>query len=105
MPRSITISLPVTDVAISKDFYAALGFVVDPQFTDTSTTFLRLSEAIQLVLPLAREVERFHRPRRDDPRRRLPDTASAAEPGRIALTAAAGADRPIACPGAYAAVG
>jgi predicted lactoylglutathione lyase len=50
MPRSITISLPVTDVAVSKDFYAAIGFVVDPQFTDTSAAFLRLSEAIQLVL-------------------------------------------------------
>lgn len=50
MPRSITISLPVTDLAVSKAFYTALGFVVDPQFADDTAAFLRLSESIQVVL-------------------------------------------------------
>src|SRR5690348_11928978 len=33
MPRTITISLPVADLKVSKAFYTALGFVNNPQFS------------------------------------------------------------------------
>ncbi len=50
MPRSITISLPVTDLAISKAFYTALGFTVNPNFPGDSAAFFSWSETINLVL-------------------------------------------------------
>jgi predicted lactoylglutathione lyase len=50
MSRTITISLPVSDLAASKAFYTALGFVNDPKFTDDSAAFMELSESIKLVL-------------------------------------------------------
>lgn len=50
MARTITISLPVTDLQASKAFYTALGFVNNPQFTDDSAAFMMLSESIHLVL-------------------------------------------------------
>lgn len=50
MSRSITISLPVTDLPLSMAFYEGLGFVANPQFSDDSGAFMRLSEAIQVVL-------------------------------------------------------
>ena len=50
MPRSNTISLPVTDLTLARSFYTALGFVVDPRFADATAAFLRLSESIQVVL-------------------------------------------------------
>ncbi len=50
MPRTITISLPVTDLTASKTFYRALGFVDNPQFTDDGAVFMVWSESISLVL-------------------------------------------------------
>jgi len=50
MSRTITVSLPVTNLAASKAFYTALGFVNDPKFTDESAAFMALSESIKLVL-------------------------------------------------------
>lgn len=50
MSRTITVSLPVTDLAASKAFYTALGFVNNPQFTDDAAAFMVWSESINLVL-------------------------------------------------------
>ena len=50
MERSITISLPVTDLPVSKAFYTGLGFVADTLFSDDSAAFLRLNDSIRLVL-------------------------------------------------------
>lgn len=50
MPRTITISLPVTDLEASKAFYTAIGFVLNPQFTDESAAFMVWSESISLML-------------------------------------------------------
>jgi uncharacterized protein len=50
MPRTITISLPVTDLNASKAFYTALGFTTNPQFSDDGAAFLAWSESINLVL-------------------------------------------------------
>lgn len=50
MSRSITISLPITDLKVSKAFYTALGFTLNPQCTDDGALFLAWSESINLVL-------------------------------------------------------
>ncbi len=50
MPKSIFISLPVTDLAASRAFYTALGFVNNPKFTDDSAACMVWSEAINVML-------------------------------------------------------
>lgn len=50
MSRTITISLPVTDLKASKAFYTALGFVNNPQFTDDTAAFMVWSETISIML-------------------------------------------------------
>ncbi len=50
MPRTITVSLPVTDLNASKAFYTALGFVNNPQFTDDSAALMVCSETINVML-------------------------------------------------------
>ena len=50
MPRTITISLPVTDLEASKAFYTALGFVSNPRCSDDTAAFMALSESINLML-------------------------------------------------------
>ena len=50
MPRTITISLPVTDLNASKAFYAALGFANNPQFTDDTTAMMKVSDSINVML-------------------------------------------------------
>ncbi|MGC3982960.1 MAG: VOC family protein [Steroidobacteraceae bacterium] len=50
MPRTITISLPVTDLQKSKTFYTALGFVNNAQFSDDSAALMVWSEAISVML-------------------------------------------------------
>jgi predicted lactoylglutathione lyase len=54
MPRTITISLPVTDLTVSEAFYTAIGFIKNPQFADDGAVFMMWSESINLVL-LTRE--------------------------------------------------
>ena len=50
MPRTITVSLPVADLKVSKAFYTALGFVNNPQFTDETAAFMAWSESINVML-------------------------------------------------------
>lgn len=50
MTKVIFISLPVTDLAASVAFYAALGFVKNPKFTDESAACMVWSEAINVML-------------------------------------------------------
>ncbi|WP_026956692.1 VOC family protein [Algoriphagus vanfongensis] len=50
MPKQIFINLPVTDVNRSMDFYTALGFVNNPQFSDESSKCMVWSEAIYVML-------------------------------------------------------
>lgn len=50
MPRTITISLPLADLKVSKAFYTALGFVNNPQFTDDTAAFMVWSESINVML-------------------------------------------------------
>ena len=50
MSRTITISLPVVDLNVSKAFYAALGFENNPQFTDDTAASMVWSESINIML-------------------------------------------------------
>jgi hypothetical protein len=50
MARTITISLPVTDLSASKTFYTALGFVNNPRFTDDTAALMVWSETINVML-------------------------------------------------------
>jgi len=50
MPRTITISLPVTDLTASKAFYTALGFTNNAQFSGEGAVFMAWSDSINLVL-------------------------------------------------------
>ena len=50
MSRMIIVSLPVSDLKASKAFYAALGFVNNPQFTDDTGAWMVWSESINVML-------------------------------------------------------
>ena len=50
MPRMIFVNLPVTDLPRSIAFYAALGFVRNPKFSDESGACMVLSETIHTML-------------------------------------------------------
>jgi uncharacterized protein len=50
MPRTITISLPVTDLKVAVSFYTALGFVNNPQCSGDGAAFMSCSETINVML-------------------------------------------------------
>ncbi|RUO31888.1 lactoylglutathione lyase [Aliidiomarina sedimenti] len=50
MSRMIFINLPVTDLAASMNFYKAIGFENNPDFTDDTAACMVLSEAINVML-------------------------------------------------------
>lgn len=50
MPKTIIISLPVTDLAASVAFYKALGFVHSPQWSDDTAAHFVWSDTISVML-------------------------------------------------------
>lgn len=54
MPRMIFVNLPVTDLAASTVFYKALGFTLNPHFSDDTAACMVWSETIHVML-LTRE--------------------------------------------------
>ena len=50
MPKMIFINLPITDLARSAAFYAALGATKNPKFSDETSACMVLSEAIHVML-------------------------------------------------------
>lgn len=50
MTKQIFINLPVTDLKRSMDFYAAIGFVNNAQFTDETAACMEWSEHIFVML-------------------------------------------------------
>jgi uncharacterized protein len=50
MPQMIFVSLPVRDLAAATRFYEAIGCVRNPQFSDTNTSCMVLSETISFML-------------------------------------------------------
>lgn len=50
MPRMIFVNLPVTDLARSKAFYEAIGFTLNPQFSNEDGAAMVWSETIFVML-------------------------------------------------------
>src|SRR3954471_4624673 len=50
MTKMMFVSLPVTDLQASLDFYKALGFGLNPQFSGDTTACMVWSDAIQVML-------------------------------------------------------
>lgn len=50
MSKMIFINLPVADLPKAKAFYAALGFVNEPRFTDETAAAMQWSDAIVVML-------------------------------------------------------
>ena len=50
MTKMIFVSLPVADLKASTDFYKALGFEQNPQFSDATAACMAWSESIQVML-------------------------------------------------------
>lgn len=50
MSRMIFVNLPVRNLDASKAFYEALGFTINPQFTDETAACVVISETIHVML-------------------------------------------------------
>ena len=50
MPKMIFVNLPVVDLKASMDFYAGLGFVNEPRFTDETAAAMQWSDTIVVML-------------------------------------------------------
>jgi predicted lactoylglutathione lyase len=50
MPTLIFVNLPVSDLERSKSFYSALGFEINPQFTDENAACVVISDTIFAML-------------------------------------------------------
>lgn len=50
MPAQIFVNLPVRDLERSKAFYTALGYTINPKFTDANAASIVVSEHIFLML-------------------------------------------------------
>ncbi len=50
MAQMIFVNLPVSDLERSKRFYEALGFAIDPRFTDDTAACVVISETIFLMI-------------------------------------------------------
>lgn len=50
MTKTITISLPVTDLEASRAFYAAVGFTPSAKFADHTAALMEWSETISVML-------------------------------------------------------
>ncbi|AOS64990.1 putative lactoylglutathione lyase [Actinoalloteichus hymeniacidonis] len=50
MAMKVFVNLPVRDLGVSTGFYQALGFVVNPQFSDENATCIVISEEIYVML-------------------------------------------------------
>lgn len=49
-PRMIFVNLPVADLTRAMEFYAALGFVNEPRFTDQTAAAMQWSDTIVVML-------------------------------------------------------
>lgn len=50
MTKMIFVNLPAADLAVSRQFYEALGFTNNPQFTDDTSVCMVWSETINVML-------------------------------------------------------
>src|SRR3989344_7610944 len=59
MPHKIFVNLPVADLEKSKKFYTALGFTINPRFTDQNAACVVVSGEIYVMLLTHESFRRF----------------------------------------------
>ena len=59
MPKAIYINLVVSDLQKSKDFFEAIGFSFNPQFTNDQAAGLVISDTIFAMLHTPESIRRF----------------------------------------------
>ena len=59
MPKMVFINLPVTDLARSTAFYAALGGTKNPKFSDETSACMAFSESIYAMLLTHEKYRKF----------------------------------------------
>jgi uncharacterized protein len=59
MPRLIFLTLPVTDIARARSFYEALGFSINPKFSNDSTACVVVSDTIYFMLTTHAQFQGF----------------------------------------------
>lgn len=59
MPQAIYINLPVADLKVSMDFFGALGFSFNPQFTNEQAAALVIADTIYAMLHTPESFRRF----------------------------------------------
>jgi uncharacterized protein len=72
MAKMIFVNLPVKDLERSKEFFTALGYTFNPQFTDENAACLVISDAIFAMLLTEPYFKGFTK-------KELPDTSKSAE--------------------------
>lgn len=59
MARQLFVNLPVTDLDKTVDFFTALGFSFNPQFTDETATCMIVSDQISVMLLTEKKFKAF----------------------------------------------
>jgi uncharacterized protein len=59
MPSKIFVNLPVRDLDRSKKFFDAIGFTINPQFTDETASCVVISEHIYVMLLTHKKAREF----------------------------------------------
>ena len=59
MPKAIYVNLAVSDLERSMEFFEALGFTFNPQFTNDEAAALVISETIYAMLHTPQSIRRF----------------------------------------------
>ena len=86
MTRMIFVNLPVADLDAAKAFYARLGFVNEPKFTDETAAAMQWSDAIAVMLLTRAKWQTFTT-------RPIPDKSSSEVMLAISLDSKAEVDR------------
>ncbi|MBY0420698.1 MAG: VOC family protein [Parvularculaceae bacterium] len=87
----LSVSIPVENVGRSRQFYEALGFVANPQFTNEDGAMMRLSDAIFVMLVSHEKWATLTKKQRVDPRRAAQVGFSLWRPSGAAVDATADA--------------
>lgn len=87
----IFVNLPVNDLEKSKAFYTALGFTINPEFTDHNAACIVISETIYVMLVVKEFFKRFTDKEIIDPSKATESLMALAVASRDAVTTMANA--------------
>jgi predicted lactoylglutathione lyase len=91
MPQAIFVNLPVTDLPRSRRFYEALGFDINPMFSDEGTACVVISDTIYLMLATHARLKEFTKLPIGDPKKETQHLLSISCDSRAAVDAMAAA--------------